>query len=89
MTHMDRIKRDISTLIRQKRISQNPNCDGDQCRVSAGTVRKMPMGSGGNGILCYACWAHELRFRRDRNRTLESFAQMPLPHWERAEVVTG
>lgn len=68
----------------------NPNCEGDRCHVRSGQVRKMRMGRVGraNGILCRACWAHELQFRRDRNRNLEAFAQYDLPSWRSGEVYT-
>lgn len=54
-----------------------------------GEVRKLPHGKEphhGNSILCRACWQKEIKFRRERNRELEAFAQFDLPRWEDAEV---
>jgi len=44
----------------------NLNCCGNHCREEHGEVRVYPLGSGGNLILCHACWAHENKYRRER-----------------------
>ena len=67
---------------------QNPNCCGSHCRSSVGEVRVLPYVRkmrrylGGNMILCYHCYAHELAYRRERNRELGEFAQYDLPKWD-------
>jgi len=62
----------------------NPNCDGDKCvpLPVAACVRVLPTGGGSNLILCRACFDHEIRFRRERNRELGDFARFELPAWE-------
>ncbi len=57
----------------------NPNCDGGHCRYNDGDVRIYPLGSGGNLILCRACWEHENAFRRDRGNQA-----WPLVNWDTA-----
>jgi hypothetical protein len=67
---------------------ENFNCNGSGPHTT-GEVRKLAHGKDphhGNSILCRACFQHELEHRRDRNRTLEAFAQFDLPRWEDAEV---
>lgn len=46
--------------------TKNWNCCGDQCRDPNGEVRLYPLGGGANLILCHACWAHENRYRYER-----------------------
>ena len=43
--------------------NNNPNCDRDKCRYSAGEVRSYP-GSHPALTLCRTCWAHESAPRR-------------------------
>jgi hypothetical protein len=67
----------------------NPNCDGGRCRSSTGEVRVLPFGKTpehGNGILCRACFDHEIRFRRERNLELGDFAKFDLPTWESLKI---
>lgn len=63
----------------------NANCDGEHCRYQ-GEVRLLPMGSDGNLILCAACHAHEIAWRRERNRELSPDARYDLPKWASLEV---
>lgn len=63
-------------------IMKNPNCDNDKCLQSAGEVRLLPLGSGANLILCKACFEHEIRYRRERNRSLGRENQFQTPTWE-------
>jgi hypothetical protein len=49
-------------------------------------VRVLPLGAGGNLILCYTCCQRELRWREQRNRELAEFAKFALPTWESLEV---
>lgn len=65
---------------------KNPNCDNDKCTASNGQVRVLPTGGDGNAILCRACFEHELRFRRERNRDLSKDCQFKLPTWETLKV---
>jgi hypothetical protein len=50
----------------------NPNCDGSHCFSETGEVRVYPLGTpgtlSGNLILCHACWAHENRYRYERQQ---------------------
>ena len=60
----------------------NPNCDGDTCqRGDERTVKVMLLAGDANLILCRACWAVELRWRKERNQELEPHCQFPLPTW--------
>lgn len=68
---------------------KNPNCDNDKCRDANGEVRVLPLGGGANLILCRACFEHELRFRRERNRELSPDCQFKLPDWEVLAVYGG
>lgn len=66
---------------------QNPNCDGAHCRSETGEVRVYPLGSGGNLILCLACWAHENRYRYERAHDgLGDPKNWPQEDWNKAEV---
>lgn len=67
-------------------MAHNPNCDGDQCRQSSGEVRVLPLGAGGNLILCRACYQHEIAFRRERNKKLSPNCRFDLPPWEALQV---
>lgn len=68
------------------RVVKNFGCDGGHCVRSAGETRVLPIGGGGNLILCRACYAYELAWRAERNRELGSAAQFDLPSWESLEV---
>lgn len=62
----------------------NPNCDGDRCRCPVGQVRLLPLGKQahhGNLILCFACWHHEIEWRKERNRSLARWCWFDLPQW--------
>ena len=65
-------------------MNNNPMCDGVGCQEQNGEVRKLPYGSsGGNMILCRACYELEMAARADnRERGIEE--DMPL--WEDLEV---
>lgn len=63
----------------------NPNCCGSGPHV-IGAVRVMPIGGGGNLILCSACWKRELRWREERNRELDEFAKFDLLPWKDAKL---
>ena len=67
----------------------NPNCDGSHCLSSTGEVRVLPTGGGSNLILCCACHANEIRYRRERNRSLSKDAAFALPEWEALEVYSN
>lgn len=61
----------------------NPNCDGSGPHC-AGEVRLLPLGSipdHGNLILCAHCFAHEIRWRRERNLDLAPDCRFALPLW--------
>jgi len=67
-------------------VRTNPDCNGSHCQQRTGEVRVLPTGGDGNVILCRACFDHEIRWRRERNRELGDFAQFKLPAWEACEV---
>lgn len=64
----------------------NPNCDGGHCVSVRGEVRSLPTGGDSNAILCRACYRHEMAYRRDRNRDLETSCQFALPAWDALKV---
>lgn len=61
--------------------TQNPNCDGGNCISAVGEVRVLPTGGDSNAILCRACFDHEMRFRRERNKELAESAAFDLTGW--------
>ena len=65
---------------------KNPNCDNDKCARADGDVRVLPAGGDNNLILCYSCFMHELRFRRERNRTFAPDCYFHLPMWTDLEI---
>ena len=67
----------------------NPNCDGGQCVSGLGEVRVLPTGGDSNAILCRTCYAHEMAFRRERNRELSKDYQFKLPTWESLRIYGG
>ncbi len=66
--------------------NQNYNCDNDKCTSPDGEVRVYPLGSGGNLLLCRACWAYENNYRASRGGER---ADWPLLNWEKAEVYSN
>lgn len=68
---------------------QNPNCDNDKCTSATGEVRLLPTGGEGNMILCFACYLHELSWRRMRNKELGKAAVFALPDWKSLKVYGG
>ena len=69
---------------------ENPNCDGSGPHLT-GEVKVLPVamgpeGSESNVILCRACFAHEIAWRRERNKTLNKKAQFALPKWEQLKT---
>lgn len=67
-------------------MNHNPNCDGSHCQTVKGQVRLLPTGGDGNAILCRSCFAHEIQFRRERNRELSTDCQFALPTWETLKI---
>jgi hypothetical protein len=63
----------------------NPNCDGSHCKSETGKVRVYPLGSGGNLILCHACWAHENQYRYNRGLETKQPENWPQENWATAE----
>lgn len=68
---------------------KNPNCDGSHCQSSVGQVRVLPYSRDGNLILCLHCYAYEIAWRRDRNKSLAKDCQFDLPKWEELAVYTS
>jgi len=64
----------------------NPECNGAHCAAAIGQVRVLPTGGDSNAILCRTCFAHEIVWRRERNRELGASAQFALPTWEACKV---
>lgn len=72
-------------------MNKNVNCCGSHCRSEDGEVRVYPLGSGGNLILCKACWAHENAYRAERNREYQvgycgHSDPWPQTNWSTAEI---
>ena len=65
---------------------KNPNCDNEYCLQENGTVKVLPIGGDSNAILCWACFLHEMAFRRERNKELGIDCQFKLPTWESLET---
>ena len=65
----------------------NVNCDGTNCEALEGEVRKLPYGSsGGNMILCRACYEVEMA---QRQQNMESGIPEDMPLWEDLEIYEG
>jgi hypothetical protein len=60
---------------------RNSNCDYDNCTDATGQVRLLPIGGGGNAILCYACYCHEIEWRQERNKELDGAGRFDIPDW--------
>ncbi len=68
-------------------MSQNPNCDGNNCILPGGEVRVLPYScDGGNLILCSNCFRREIKWRKERNKDLMKEAQFDLPEWDCLKV---
>ena len=65
---------------------KNWNCDKTKCTEGHGEVRVYPLGSGGNLILCHACWAHENRSRHLKGVHYGRPEEWPQLDWAKAEV---
>ena len=63
----------------------NPDCDGAQC-VGRGEVRVLPLGGGGNLILCRICFGRENAYRAMRGKECGRVGDWPVVAWECAEV---
>jgi len=64
---------------------KNYNCDGSYCREPHGEVRVYPLGSGGNLILCHACWANENRYRHLQGHWYQRPEDWPQHNWSDAK----
>jgi hypothetical protein len=67
-------------------MNRNPNCCGSHCQAKHGEVRVYPLGAGGNLILCFACWAHENRFRHASGLRYGRPEDFPQVNWNTAEI---
>lgn len=67
----------------------NWTCEGIYCTDANSEVRILSLGRDSNSILCEACFIHEIRYRRMRNRELGKANQYQLPEWSSLEVYTG
>jgi hypothetical protein len=76
---------EINTMITHKSV-QNPDCSGGYCLLWRGEVRVLPTGGDSNAILCHACYAHEITWRKGRNHDLSPDCRFDLPKWEDLEV---
>lgn len=65
---------------------RTPDCGGAHCKLDHGEVRVLPTGSESNEILCYHCYANEMRYRVARNKTVEEFAQFDIPLWNNLKI---
>ena len=64
---------------------KNPNCCGDMCISPDGEVRVLPIGGGGNLILCHTCYTIEMTYRRSRNAQMRT-PIFQLPKWDTLKV---
>jgi len=46
---------------------KNPNCDNDKCLSATGEVRLLPTSERSNVILCFTCFQHEMKWRKECN----------------------
>ena len=50
-------------------------------------IRRLPLSDDGGALLvCYGCWAHEIVYRRERNRELADGRKFDLPGWSDLEI---
>ena len=49
-------------------------------------ARVLQTGGGSNIFLCREHYEYEMKWRRERNRGLEDFAQFSLPEWEELPI---
>lgn len=70
-------------------MADNPNCNGNHCLSSHGQVRVLPLPGEASQIFCWSCFAHEINWRRQRNRELHSGARYDLPEWDALEAYEG
>lgn len=54
----------------------NPMCDKNKCIQANSEVRLLPTGGGANMIICYACFVHEMEYRRSNWKP-----QFEFPNW--------
>jgi len=66
--------------------NKNWSCDNDKCTSPDGEVKVYPLGSGGNLILCHACWTHENLYRYKRGLATGEQANWPRYDWAAAET---
>ena len=52
----------------------------DSCSREARVVR-LDIGGGGGVFLCRSCWAKEMRWRKERNKTLLRSARFSIRKW--------
>lgn len=67
--------------------NQNPNCDHNRCTFFDSEVRLFPIGSGGNMILCRACYRHEVDYLMERMAT-EHIEVSEIPTWSELKKYT-
>ena len=65
---------------------KNPNCDNNKCLSKTGEIRVLPTGGSSNAILCQACFAYEIQYRRERNQSLETRNRFKIPQWNNLEI---
>lgn len=69
--------------------NQNWNCCSNKCSDPHSHVRVLPIGGGGNLILCYDCFIVEMEWRQHMNNLLGVTARWPIPKWEDLKVYEG
>ena len=62
------------------------NCGGAHCTTNIGEVRTLPTGGDTNAILCFSCYSHEIKWRKERNKELAEFAKFDIPLWNQLKI---
>lgn len=65
---------------------KNPNCDNDKCVNATGQVRVLPIGGGGNLIVCQACFNHEMNYRKEVNQKHKISNEFDIVVWNDLKI---
>jgi len=57
------------------------SCDYGHDVVGSGKVRRLNTGGGAGVYVCKKHWDHEMRWRKERNKTLTGKAKFPILKW--------
>ena len=65
---------------------KNDQCDNRWCESANGQVRLLPLPGGANAILCFHCFAYEMRARTRANKDLAGDCRWDIPAWDSLEI---